>query len=68
MARKKYTPEQIIGKLREVEVTLAQGTTVALAVRGIGVTEQTHSTPLRAGSTIAGVGSTAASPSNRLAA
>ena len=54
MARRKYTPEQIISKLREVEVALAQGTTVALAVRGIEVTEQTHSTPLRAGSTIAG--------------
>ena len=60
MARRKYTPEQIIGKLREVEVTLAQGTTVALAVRGIGVAEQTHSSPLRVGSTTAGVGSTAA--------
>ena len=54
MARRKYTPEQIISKLREVEVALAQGTTVALAVRGIEVTEQTHSTPLRAGSTIDG--------------
>ena len=42
MARRKYTPEQIIGKLREVEVALAQGTTVALAVRGIEVTEQTY--------------------------
>ena len=42
MARRKYTPEQIISKLREVEVALAQGTTVALAVRGIGVTEQTY--------------------------
>ncbi len=35
MARRKYTPEQVISKLREVEVALAQGTTVALAVRGI---------------------------------
>ena len=42
MARRKYTPEQIISKLREVEVALAQGATVALAVRGIGVTEQTY--------------------------
>ena len=67
MARRKYTPEQIIGKLREVEVALAQGSTVALAVRGIEVTEQTHSTPLRAGSTTAGAGSTVGSTSNRLA-
>ena len=42
MARRKYTPEQIISKLREVEVALAQGATVALAVRGIGVTDQTY--------------------------
>ena len=42
MARRKYTPEQIISKLREVEVALAQGTTVARAVRGIEVTEQTY--------------------------
>ena len=66
MARRKYTPEQIIGKLREVEVALARGSTVALAVRSIEVTEQTHSTPLRAGSTIAGAVSTVASTLNRL--
>ncbi len=42
MARRKYTPEQIISKLREVEIVLAQGSTVALAVRGIEVTEQTY--------------------------
>ena len=42
MARRKYTPEQIIGKLREVEVALARGSTVALAVRRIEVTEQTY--------------------------
>ena len=42
MARRKYTPEQIISKLREVEVALAQGARVALAVRDIEVTEQTY--------------------------
>ncbi len=42
MARRKYTPEQIISKLREVEVTLAQGPTVPLAARDIEVTEQTY--------------------------
>ncbi len=42
MARRKYTPEQIISKLHEVEVALAQCTTVALAVRSIEVTEQTY--------------------------
>jgi putative transposase len=42
MSRTKYTPEQIISKLREVEVTLAQGATVPLAARGIGVTDQAY--------------------------
>ena len=42
MSRRKYTPEQIISKLRAVEVPLAQGATVPLAVRGIGVTDQTY--------------------------
>jgi putative transposase len=40
MARRKYRPEQIISKLREVEV--AQGATVSLAARGIGVTDQIY--------------------------
>ena len=42
MPRKRHNPEQILGKLREVEVALAQGETVARAVRQIGVTEQTY--------------------------
>ena len=42
MVRKGYTPEQIIGKLREAEVLLSQGATVAEASRKIGVTEQTY--------------------------
>ena len=41
MARPKHTPEMIIGKLREVEVLVAKGATVAEASRQIGVTEQT---------------------------
>ena len=42
MARKRRTPEQIINRLREVEVAMAQGRTVGEAVRQIGVTEQTY--------------------------
>ena len=42
MARKRRTPEQIINRLREVEVALAQGRKVVEAVRQIGVTEQTY--------------------------
>jgi putative transposase len=41
MARK-YKPEEIIGKLREAEIVLAHGGTVADASRRIGVTEQSH--------------------------
>ena len=42
MVRKGFKPEQIIGKLREVEVLLSQGSTVGEASRKIGVTEQTY--------------------------
>jgi len=38
---KKFMAEQIIGKLREAEVGLAQGKTVPEVVRKLGVTEQT---------------------------
>ncbi len=42
MVRRSYTPEQIIGKLREAEVHLSQGATVGEASRKIGVTDQTY--------------------------
>ena len=41
MARRRHTPEQVINKLREAEVAIAEGITVAQAARRIGVTEQT---------------------------
>ena len=41
MARKRYTPETIIRKLREAEVLQGQGKTVAEMVKQLGVTEQT---------------------------
>lgn len=41
MPRKRYTTEQIIGKLREAEVIMAKGGTVPKACKQIGVTEQT---------------------------
>ena len=59
MPRRGHSPEQILNKLRQVEVSIANGKTVALSVREIGVTEQTHSTTLRAGFTTGGVPSTA---------
>ena len=44
MARKgkRSTPEEIVGKLRQVEVLIGQGKLVAEAVRAIGVTEATY--------------------------
>jgi len=41
MARKRFTAEQIIHKLREAEVIIAKGKRVPEACRQIGVTEQT---------------------------
>jgi transposase-like protein len=42
MGRKTYLPEQIINKLREAEILLSQGSTVAEASRQLAVTEQTY--------------------------
>ena len=41
MAEKREKPEEIVSKLRQVEVLQGQGTTIAEAVRQIGVTQQT---------------------------
>ena len=40
--RKRYAAEEIIGKLREAEVHLAQGETVGQVVRKLGVSEQSY--------------------------
>ena len=40
---KKYTAEQIVGKLREAEVAISQGSTATSAAKLIGVTYQTDS-------------------------
>jgi putative transposase len=42
MARKRHSAEEIVGKLRQGDVLLAQGKPVADAVRAIGVTEVTY--------------------------
>ena len=42
MPRKKYTPEQIIVKLQQVDVLVSQGHAIADAVRWIGVSEQEY--------------------------
>ena len=42
MARKGYTPEQIINKLREAEILLSQGATIAVVSKKIGVSDHTY--------------------------
>ena len=42
MVRKAFKPEQIINKLREAEILLSQGSTVAEASRKLNITEQTY--------------------------
>ena len=42
MARKRYTPEQIIRHLRQAEVLSSQGGNVSEICREIGVTENTY--------------------------
>jgi putative transposase len=42
MPRKRHKPEEIVGKLRQVDVMVSQGQAVADAVRSIGVTEVTY--------------------------
>ncbi len=41
MARRRWAVEEIITKLREAEVSLAQGGTVAQVCRHLGIAEQT---------------------------
>ena len=42
MPRKRHHPEEIVAKLRQVDVLTSQGQSVADAVRSIGVTEVTY--------------------------
>lgn len=42
MPRRGYTPEQILNKLRQVEVAVANGKSVAQAVKEIGVSDNTY--------------------------
>jgi len=42
MAKKGYTAEQIINKLREAEILLSQGATIAIASKKIGVSDHTY--------------------------
>ncbi len=42
MARKRYSPEQIINFLREAEIFISQGKSIKEVSRQIGITEQTY--------------------------
>jgi len=42
MGRKTYSPEKIVRKLREAEIFISQGNTIAQASRLLGITEQTY--------------------------
>jgi len=42
MPRKVHGPEEIVAKLRQVEMLMTQGKSTADAVRAIGVTEATY--------------------------
>jgi transposase-like protein len=42
MARKRHKAEEIVAKLRQVDVLVSQGHSVADAIRSIGVTEVTY--------------------------
>src|SRR3712207_9319268 len=42
MASKKHRPEEALAKLRQVDVLVSQGQSVAEAIRAIGVTEVTY--------------------------
>ena len=42
MARKRHTAEEIVAKLRQVDVLTSQGRSVADAARAIGVSEVTY--------------------------
>ena len=42
MPKKRHKPEEIVSKLRQVDVLTSQGASVADAIRQIGVTEVTY--------------------------
>jgi hypothetical protein len=45
MPKRKYGPEEIVAKLRQVDVLLGQGKTVGEAVKSIGVSKPERTSP-----------------------
>jgi putative transposase len=42
MPRKRYRPEDIISKLREADILISQGKTVAETIRVLGISDVTY--------------------------
>ncbi|WP_280177460.1 transposase [Microvirga pakistanensis] len=42
MPKKRFSSEQIIAKLRQIEVQLAQGKSIALVCKEAGISEQSY--------------------------
>ena len=42
MAKKRYKPEEIVNLLRQVDIVMGQGKSIADAIRHIGVTDATY--------------------------
>lgn len=42
MSKKRYSVEQIVGKLRDAEVELAKGQTISQVSKQLGITDQTY--------------------------
>ena len=42
MVRKAYTPDHILNKLREAEIMLSQGATLAVILKKVGVSDCTY--------------------------
>ena len=42
MPRKKHSPEQIVGKLRQIEIDVGSGQTTSAACKKANITEQTY--------------------------
>ena len=42
MPKKTFAPEQIVAKLRQIEVLMSQGKTVPLACKEVGIVDQTY--------------------------
>jgi putative transposase len=45
MPRKGFSAEQIVTLLRQIEVTMSQGKSAAVACRGAGISLQSHRPP-----------------------